>query len=126
MKTQSRPETYKLSERQWQQLGDITRRNTVEKVNQHLNTYFPAVLHQHNAPFLWIKEWVHNAHNMQFETDSDVLHFFNILALLGEEVFNTERFPHIKHLLETPSAQTPSMRVAIADELAHKEVSHAN
>ncbi|SKA52376.1 DUF4123 domain-containing protein [Photobacterium toruni] len=122
--TKSQPETYHLSDQQWKQLGDITRRNTVEKVHQHLTTYFPMALKQHNAPLLWTEEWVKNAHDMHFETDTDVLHFFNILALLGENVLKTDRYPHIKQLLETPSAQTPSMRVTKADELAHKEISH--
>ena len=119
-----KPKAYHLSDQQWKQLGDITRRNTVEKVHQHLSTYFPEALQQHNYPLLWVKEWVQKAHDMQFETDTDVLHFFNILALLGENVLKTDRYPHIKQLLETASAQTPSMRVAKADELAHKEVSH--
>ena len=81
-----KPKAYHLSDQQWKQLGDITRRNTVEKVHQHLSTYFPEALQQHNYPLLWIKEWVQNAHDMQFKTDTDVLHFFNILALLGENV----------------------------------------
>ncbi|MGF1827605.1 hypothetical protein L4D04_00140 [Photobacterium angustum] len=125
VKTQSLPEIYPLSDKQWQQLGDITRRNTAEKVYQHLNTYFPALLQQQTEPLQWIKGWLHSANDMQFETDVDIFHFFNILALLGEAVFKTNHFPHIKKLLETPSTQTPSMRVAIADELAHKEASRA-
>ncbi|WIH25498.1 DUF4123 domain-containing protein [Photobacterium damselae] len=112
---------YRLSDVQWALLGEISRRNCIEMVHQHLLHFFPTALEQHAAPLLWIKGWVEHATTLRFETDVDVLHFFNILALLGEEVIHTDRYLHIRQLLETPSEQTPSMRVAMADKLAHKE-----
>ncbi|HIF9383762.1 TPA: DUF4123 domain-containing protein [Photobacterium damselae] len=112
---------YRLSDGQWALLGEISRRNCIEMVYQHLLHFFPTALEHHAEPLLWIKGWVEHANTLQFETDVDVLHFFNILALLGGEVIHTDRYLHIRQLLETPSEQTPSMRVAMADKLAHKE-----
>lgn len=108
-----------LNDQQWQQLGDITWRNTREHIQAHLRQWFPELIAAHDHPIQWIDEQAKVAYQRGMTTERDLLLYFNIIGYLGERaVTDTDAYPDIYQLLTKPSEQTPSQRVDQAELLA--------
>ncbi|TKF31255.1 hypothetical protein FCV50_12000 [Vibrio kanaloae] len=60
-----------------------------------------------------------------FETEQDLLYYFNIIGYLGEEALLKSPYPSLTLLMDTPSLQTPSQRIAqaasLAEQIANKQ-----
>jgi hypothetical protein len=107
-----------LSERIWKQLAQVSWMNTLQAVVRHLEQYFPHLLAQDGFDG-WLNAVATDGYQQGFSAERDLLLYFNIIGLLGEEAVTTSRYPDIYQLITTPSLQTPSQRVEQAAELAY-------
>jgi hypothetical protein len=108
-----------LNERVWQQLSQVKWMNTLQVVVRHLQKSFPALIAQEGFDG-WLNATASDAYNQGFVLERDILFYFNIIGLLGEEAVTSERYPNIYHLIVMPSIQTPSQRIEQAAELAYQ------
>ncbi|MFM2485354.1 DUF4123 domain-containing protein [Celerinatantimonas yamalensis] len=110
-----------IDESQWQQLGLIVWRNTLDSIHQHVTQWFAKRLSSQEDPQAWLAEHAQVAYKRGFCTESDLLMYFNIIGLLGESAVTHEQaYPDIFQLLTEPSARSPSQRVDEAELLAEK------
>lgn len=65
------------------------------------------------------------AHAKGFETEQDLLYYFNVLGYLGEEALLNNTYPSLTQLIEQPSLHTPSQRIAQAASLAEQIASQS-
>lgn len=108
-----------LSDQQWQQLGDITWRNTLEHIQAHLAQWFPETMNRQGSPLQWLNRQARLAYQRGMTTERDLLLYFNIIGYLGEHaVTDTDAYPDIYQLLTQPSEYTPTQRVDQAEILA--------
>ena len=92
-------------------------RRATLKLDAHLLAYFPGD-RVRPLPERWpaLDRQVRTAYAQGFTSQSDLTYYINIFAWLGSSPL--EQHPQIARLLSTPSAQTPSARIAAAAELA--------
>ncbi|WP_429179636.1 DUF4123 domain-containing protein [Aeromonas salmonicida] len=109
---------FRLSDAQWTRLGEVSWQHTLDVIRQHMASWFPARLQEQIEPAAWIARWAEQAYGKGFESERDLLLFFNVLGYLGSGWFEQDEYPRIKALITQPSAQTPSQRIEQAAELA--------
>jgi hypothetical protein len=107
-----------ISERVWQQLTQVKWMDSLQKVVLLLEREFPTLLDQEGFDG-WLNANANAAYQHGFVTGLDLLFYFNIIGLLGEEAVTTDRYPDIHQLIFQPSLQTPSQRIEQAAELAY-------
>lgn len=112
---------YKLTEEQWQLMGQITWRNTLEKIEQHMRRWFPEKMDALSSKEQWIEQQADYAYQSGFSSERDLLLFFNVIGFLGlQAIESPEEYPVIYQLIHQSSLQTPSQRVEAAAELAYQ------
>ncbi|WP_421208655.1 MULTISPECIES: DUF4123 domain-containing protein [unclassified Aeromonas] len=113
-------DTCRLTDVQWARLGEVSWQNQLDAVYRHMQAWFPARLAQQTDPKCWIARWAQQAYQLGFQTERDLLLFFNVLGFLGESWWQGDAYPIVSRLLTTPSAQTPSQRVEQAANWAEQ------
>jgi len=108
----------RLSDVQWRRLGEVSWLHTLDGIREHMQTWFPARLQEQPAPGEWIAHWADYAYGKGFESERDLLLFFNVMGYLGTGWFDEDEDPRIKTLITQRSPQTPSQRIEQAAELA--------
>lgn len=109
---------YRLSESELAGLGKVDFRQTVLRLNQHMQEYFPA----YGAALARRARWAHlhalasEAYQAGFTSERDITFYANIFGFLGEQALLEH--PDIAALLREKSAQPPEQRVEQAAELA--------
>ncbi|MDM5130499.1 DUF4123 domain-containing protein [Aeromonas piscicola] len=109
---------FRLSDAQWARLGEVSWLHTLDVIRQHMGNWFPVRLQEQIEPVAWITYWAEWAYGKGFESERDLLLFFNVLGYLGSGWCEQDEYPRIKALITQPSAQTPSQRIEQAAELA--------
>lgn len=112
----------KLTDPQWARLGEVSWQNQLESTYRHMEQWFPVRLAEQSDPGAWIAHWAKQAYQLGFQTERDVLLFFNVLGFLGESWWKDDAYPVVTKLLTTASAQTPSQRVEQAANWAEQHV----
>ncbi|MBL0521218.1 DUF4123 domain-containing protein [Aeromonas enteropelogenes] len=115
-------EKCKLTDPQWARLGEVSWQNQLESTYRHMEQWFPVRLAEQSDPGAWIAHWAKQAYQLGFQTERDVLLFFNVLGFLGESWWKGDAYPVVTKLLTTASAQTPSQRVEQAANWAEQHV----
>lgn len=115
-------EKCKLTDPQWVRLGEVSWQNQLESTYRHMEQWFPARLAEQSDSGAWIAHWAKQAYQLGFQTERDVLLFFNVLGFLGESWWKGDAYPVVTKLLTTASAQTPSQRVEQAANWAELHV----
>ncbi|CSD01418.1 membrane protein [Vibrio cholerae] len=118
--TQDTPVRFKLTDEQWQRLGNITWLNTLETVERHVQQWFPDLAQQWQSdPELFHRhaQW---AYQQGFSSERDLMLFFNVLGFLGVDALEKGKYPEIDPLLHQASSRTPSQRIEAAAELAYQ------
>ncbi len=108
-----------LTDRLWQQLSQVTWMNTLQAITLHLEAHFPALIAQDEYD-AWLNATASEAYQLGFNTERDLLFYFNIIGWLGEEAVSSEQYPDIHQLVFLPSLETPSQRIEQASELAYR------
>lgn len=104
----------RLTDTQWARLGEVSWQNQQDAAYRHMQAWFPERLAQQSDPKPWIAHWAKQAYQLGFQTERDLLLFFNVLGFVGEEWWQGDDYPTLTTLLTAPSAQTPSQRVELA------------
>lgn len=112
----------KLTDPQWARLGEVSWQNQLESTYRHMEQWFPVRLAEQSDPGAWIAHWAKQAYQLGFQTERDMLLFFNVLGFLGESWWKDDAYPVVTKLLTTASAQTPSQRVEQAANWAEQHV----
>lgn len=111
-------ERLRLSDMQWRRLGEVSWLHTLDGIRKHMQTWFPARLQEQPAPTAWVAHWADYAYGKGFESERDLLLFFNVMGYLGSSWCEQDVHPQIKALITDSSVQTPSQRIEQAAELA--------
>ncbi|MDD1783216.1 DUF4123 domain-containing protein [Enterovibrio sp. ZSDZ35] len=125
-KTKNKPSTLSSSpqqpitftDKQWAQLGQISWRNSLEKIEKHITKWFNHSLPQTDNH--WVREQASRAYQKGFSSERDLLQYFTVLGFLGEKALTEEAYPELYQLVNAPSAQTPSQRIEKAALLAER------
>ena len=110
----------RLTEPQWARLGEVSWQNQLDATYRHMQAWFPARLSAQSDPQAWIARWAKQAYQLGFQTERDLLLFFNVLGFVGEEWWQGDDYPTLTKLLTAPSVQTPSQRVELAASWAEQ------
>ncbi|MFW0754168.1 DUF4123 domain-containing protein [Pseudomonas sp. H11T01] len=114
------PAPYRLSPEQNAALDRVDRRRALRELDVHLLTYFPERHALQSLAQRWprLERLLDEASSLGFSSQSDLFYYTNVMNWLGDSTL--EQHPDIARLLHTPSLQSPSERVALAAELAHR------
>lgn len=110
----------KITDQQWEQLGEISWRNTLDNLVEHTEVCFAEKAQSLSEPLSWVQHWANQAYDYGFKVEQDLMFFINVIVFLGEDLFETECYPDILTLIQNPSVLTPSQRIQQAAELAYK------
>lgn len=110
----------RFTDTQWARLGELSWQNQLDAVYRHMQAWFPARLTQQHAPWEWVERWAKQAYQLGFQTERDLLLFFNVLGFAGDGWWENDDYPTLTQLLVFPSARTPSQRVELAASWAEQ------
>jgi hypothetical protein len=110
----------RLTDTQWARLGEVSWQNQQDAAYRHMQAWFPGRLAQQSDPKAWTAHWAKQAYQLGFQTERDLLLFFNVLGFVGEEWWQGDDYPTLTKLLTAPSVQTPSQRVELAASWAEQ------
>ncbi|MGY3962015.1 DUF4123 domain-containing protein [Aeromonas popoffii] len=110
----------RLTEPQWARLGEVSWQNQLDATYRHMQAWFPARLSAQSDPQAWIARWAKQAYQLGFQTERDLLLFFNVLGFVGDGWWEGDDYPTLTKYLTSPSAQTPSQRVELAANWAEQ------
>lgn len=110
----------RLTDPQWARLGEVSWQNQLDGAYRHMQAWFQARLSAQSDPQAWIARWAKQAYQLGFQTERDLLLFFNVLGFVGEEWWEGDDYPTLTKYLTSPSAQTPSQRVELAANWAEQ------
>lgn len=110
----------RLTDTQWARLGEVSWQNQQDAAYRHMQAWFPERLAQQSDPQAWTAHWAKQAYQLGFQTERDLLLFFNVLGFVGEEWWQGDDYPTLTKLLTAPSVQTPSQRVELAASWAEQ------
>ncbi|MEF1286141.1 DUF4123 domain-containing protein, partial [Vibrio sp. M250220] len=68
----------------------------------------------------WVCSQMDSAYAKGFETEQDLLYYFNILGYVGEQALLKNTYPNLTQLIEQPSSHTSSQRIVQAASLAEQ------
>lgn len=111
---------YRLTDEQWQALGELVTENTYAHVLNHVEHFFPHCLDNVTDKYKWIQYWVDAAYSRGFQNETDACLFMNVMGYLGKEAITTDKYPNITELLYQKSQQTSSQRIKQAADLAYQ------
>lgn len=114
------PVPYRLSPEQIAALDQVDHRRTLLELDAHLLSHFPQRHPGDSLAQRWarLEQLEVQASALGLQGQSELFYYANIVAWLeGDDL---DRHPHIRHLLHTPSLQSPGERVALAAALAHQ------
>ncbi|KXF82452.1 hypothetical protein ATN88_10100 [Enterovibrio coralii] len=114
------PQPITFTEKQWALLGQISWRNSLEKIEKHITKWFNDSLPQ--ADNHWVREQASRAYQKGFSSERDLLQYFTVLGFLGENALTEDAYPDLYQLINVPSAQTPSQRIERAALLAERYI----
>lgn len=120
-----RPETdnhmLKITDEQWRRLSILPWQNSLPKMFiAHMLRWYPKRCHQIHDLKNWVCTHMEAAYAKRFETEQDILYYFNVLGYVGEEALLNNTYPSLTQLIEQPSLHTPSQRIAQAAHLAEQ------
>lgn len=111
----------KLSDEQWERLGDIVWRNTLDKITLHIKTWFPHLVISLKEKDNWLENWATYAYKNGFTSEKDLLMFFNVIGFTSEDSMSDPKMhPEIYTLVNNRSNLTPSQRIEKAALIAEK------
>lgn len=111
----------KLSDEQWERLGDIVWRNTLDKITLHIKTWFPHLEINFKEKDNWLENWATYAYKNGFTSEKDLLMFFNVIGFTSEISISDPKFhPEIYALVNNISDLTPSQRIEKAALISEK------
>ncbi|WGW00131.1 DUF4123 domain-containing protein [Vibrio sp. YMD68] len=111
----------KITDEQWQRFQHLAWQSALPKtLEAHMLEWFPEFCRPIDDLNRWVCIHMETAYVKGFETEQDLLCYFNILGYLGEEVLLENTHPNLTQLMDTPSLQTPSQRIAQAANLAEQ------
>ncbi|MGD8109962.1 DUF4123 domain-containing protein [Vibrio sp. TRT 17S01] len=114
-------QTLKITDEQWRRLSLIPWQNALPNtLVAHMQRWYPERSHQVHDLRDWVCTHMEAAHVKGFETEQDLLYYFNILGYVGEEALLNNTYPSLTQLIEQPSLHTPSQRIAQAASLAEQ------
>ena len=115
---------YQLSTQEASTLDEVSFRNVVLRLDQHLRHYFPAYQANLSAYQRWahVHELAASAYDRGFNSELDITLYANIQGYLGEEAL--QHHPDLQHLLTTASSLTPAQRLEKAAEIARCRALH--
>ena len=115
---------YQLTAQESSALDEVSFRNVVLRLNQHLRHYFPAYLASLSTAQRWaqVHELATSAYDLGFNGELDITLYANIHGYLGEDAL--QNHPDLQHLLTTASSLTPAQRVEKAAEIARCRALH--
>ncbi len=112
-------EPHKFNDEQWKLMGKIVWRNTLEKIETHMLRWFPEKHRLYFSEPYQLDDQASAAYQLGFNSERDLLLFFNVIGFLGLEVITSDKeYPEIHQLIHQSSQQTPSQRIEQAAELA--------
>lgn len=111
---------YKLSDEQWQLMGNVSWHNTLEKIEKHMQHWFPDTLAKFSNHANWLAEQAQTAYQKGFSSERDLLMFFNVLGFVGQQAVQEPIYPDLYQLIHQSSQQTPSQRIEAAANLAYQ------
>ena len=115
---------YQLSTQEASALDDVSFRNVVLRLDQHLRHYFPAYQANLSVTQRWaqMQALATSAYDRGFNSELDITLYANIHGYLGEDAL--QHHPDLQHLLITASSLTPAQRVEKAAEIARCRALH--
>lgn len=115
---------YLLSTQEASALDDVSFRNVVLRLDQHLRHYFPSYQANLSVTQRWaqMQALATSAYDRGFNSELDITLYANIHGYLGEDAL--QHHPDLQHLLITASSLTPAQRVEKAAEIARCRALH--
>ncbi|HCE9574168.1 DUF4123 domain-containing protein [Pseudomonas aeruginosa] len=115
-----RTQPYRLSEAEFDALGEVSFRQTLMDMDRHMNLYFPGYRPAlcGRERFQHLRMLAEQAYRRGICSARDILLYANIFGYLGEDALDAHA--DIAVLLDGPSSQSPAQRVAAAAELAER------
>lgn len=111
---------YRLTDEQWQALGELATENAYAYVLNHVEYFFPHCLEGVIDKQKWIQYWFDAAYSRGFQNETDVCLFMNVMGYLGKKAITTDKYPKITELIYQTSQQTPEQRIKQAADLAYQ------
>ena len=111
---------YRLTDEQWQALGELATENAYAHTLNHVEYFFPHCLDNVTDKQKWIQYWFDAAYSRGFQNETEVCLFMNVMGYLGKEAITTDKYPKITELIYQTSQQTPAQRIKQAADLAHQ------
>lgn len=108
----------RLSDAQWQRLGEVSWLNSLDTLYRHMEKWFPKRLAEQTDPNQWITDWATWGYKQGFTSLRDLMFFSNVLGYLGTVWLDAEHCSEIADLLTNISSLTPSQRIEKAAQLA--------
>lgn len=114
-------QTLKLTDEQWRRISLIPWQNSLPNtLIAHMKRWYAKYDHQAHDLRGWVCTHMDTAYAKGFETEQDLLYYFNILGYVGEQALLNNTYPSLSQLIEQPSSHTPSQRIAQAAHLAEQ------
>ncbi|MGF1708949.1 DUF4123 domain-containing protein [Enterovibrio baiacu] len=113
-----------LNSEQWKKLGEISWRNTLDKIQKYVIKWFYTQLP--NPSYEWLNDQATLAYNKGFSSERDLMLYFSILGFLGANALDKNLYPDIQELVDKSSLLTPSQRIEEAAELAEHHAKYRN
>ncbi|TMX36344.1 DUF4123 domain-containing protein [Vibrio sp. Hep-1b-8] len=111
----------KITDEQWRRLSLIPWQNSLPNtLIAHMQRWFPERCQQIHDLRNWVCSQMDTAYAKGFETEQDLLYYFNILGYVGEQALLKNTYPNLTQLIEQPSSHTSSQRIVQAASLAEQ------
>ncbi|KAB7695428.1 DUF4123 domain-containing protein [Plesiomonas shigelloides] len=108
----------RLSDAQWQRLGEVSWLNSLDTLYRHMEKWFPSRLAEQETPNQWITDWATWGYKQGFTSLRDLMFFSNVIGYIGTVWLDDGHCPDIVDLLMNASVLTPSQRIEKAAQLA--------
>ncbi|WP_313027329.1 DUF4123 domain-containing protein [Pseudomonas lopnurensis] len=111
---------YRLSDQELTALGEVSFRQTVMAVDEHMRTFFPTYqpAMRGRERLRHLRELAERAYQSGMCSEREILLFANVFGFLGGQPLDSH--PDIARLLDETSSQSPAQRVEQAARLAER------
>ncbi|NUT75916.1 DUF4123 domain-containing protein [Pseudomonas sp. C1C7] len=110
---------YRLDPAQIAALDQVDHRRSLIELDAHLLSHFPQRHSGESLAQRWagLEQLETEASALGLQGQSELFYYANLMAWLDGDI---DQYPRIRHLLHTPTLQSPGERVALAAALAHE------
>lgn len=114
---------YRLSAAEEDALAEVSFRQTVQGLSQHMQHYFSHYVASasHEEQMLRIRALADDAYKRGFSSAREITLYANLIGYLGDNVFSEH--PDLAQLLSSASDETPTQRLEYAAQLAQQRAS---